>query len=88
MSSARTSFDRLVAMPAALAVDPDPGLTADAELEAKIDAAYERMIHAPTDEESRDLFGEVNRLILRRSKTQLLKLELERRVRARVKPCA
>lgn len=64
---------------------PDPGLTADAALEARIDAAYERMVKAPTDEESLDLFSEVNRLILQRSPSQLLKMEMERRQRARVK---
>lgn len=62
---------------------PDPGLIADAKLEAQIDAAYERMVKAPTDEESKEQFSVVNRLIRQRSPTQLLKLELERRIRAR-----
>ena len=63
----------------------DPGIAADAELEARIDAAYERMVRAPTDEESREYFKEVNLLIRQRSPTQLLKLELERRRRAKSK---
>lgn len=64
---------------------PDPGLTADAALEARIDAAYDLMIKAPTDEESKEQFSVVNRLIRQRSPTQLLKLEMERRQRARGK---
>lgn len=62
---------------------PDPGLTADAALEAQIDTAYERMVKAATDDESLECFKEVNLLILQRSPTQLLKLELERRQRAK-----
>lgn len=64
---------------------PDPGLKADVALEAQIDAAYDLMIKAPTDEESKEQFGVVNRLIRQRSPTQLLKLEMERRQRARGK---
>jgi hypothetical protein len=64
---------------------PDTGLMRDAALEAQIDAAYEIMVKAPTDEESREHFSVVNRLLLQRSPTQLLKLELERRMRRKVK---
>lgn len=58
---------------------PDRGLQADAALEARIDAAFERMVKAPTDNESKECWSECSRLILRRSTTQKLKLELERR---------
>jgi hypothetical protein len=64
---------------------PDPGLIADAKLEAQIDAAYQKMITAPTDEGSLEMFSVINRLIGQRSPTQLLKLEMERRQRARAK---
>ena len=64
---------------------PGVALDADAALEAQIDAAYEAMVRAPTDEQSREWFSIVNSLISRRSPSQLLKLELERRMRAKVK---
>jgi hypothetical protein len=67
------------------AEQPDSVLSADAALEASIDAAYEAMVRAPTDEASREWFGIINRLILQRSPVQLLKLELERRMRAKAK---
>lgn len=83
MSAVRTSFDQLVAMPPAVSVDADdPGLSADAELEARIDAAHERMIaKGATDDESLDAFGEFYRLVLARSKHAQVKIELERRKR-------
>ena len=55
----------------------------DARLEAQIDAAYEAMVKAPTDAESKAWFTEMNVLIGRRSRTAIMKLELERRARNR-----
>lgn len=52
----------------------------DADLESEIDAAYERMIHAPTDEESKSAFHEMCLLIARRSPHQIQKMELDRRL--------
>lgn len=71
---------RLIArMKAARASDS----VADNALEAQIDAAYEFMASAKTDEASREYLSEMSRLILQRSQSQQLKLELERRMRAR-----
>lgn len=58
---------------------PDRGLQADLALEAQIDAAWLRMRRAPTDRESQDALTEVAVGIRRRSETQQLKLEFERR---------
>lgn len=60
-------------------VNPDRGLQADAALEAEIDAAWNRMKHAPTDGESQDALTEAAVLMRRRSDTQWMKLEFERR---------
>lgn len=60
---------------------PDRGLERDAALEAKIDAAFKSMKRAPTDIESKSWWTEIAVLMRRRSMTQLLKLELERRMR-------
>lgn len=60
-----------------------PASAVDNALEAQIDAAYEFMASAKTDESSREYLSEMSRLILRRSQSQQLKLELERRMRAR-----
>lgn len=61
----------------------DPGLSADQKLEARISECYQRMTSAATDEESKERFSEMCRLIWQRSKTQQIKLELERRMRAK-----
>lgn len=58
---------------------PDPGLQGDAALEAAIDDAWNRMKRAPTDRESQDALTEVAALMRRRSPTQWLKLEFDRR---------
>lgn len=58
---------------------PDPGLTADAELEAEINASWDRMKRATTDRESQDALTEVAVLMRRRSDTQWMKLEFTRR---------
>lgn len=55
----------------------------DAALEMEIDAAYERMIKAPTDHGSREAFTEMAVLIRRRSPAQVLRMELERRLARR-----
>jgi hypothetical protein len=55
-------------------------LDRDALLEAEIDAAYESMIHAKTDEESKAHFHDMARLIARRSPMQIQKMELTRRL--------
>lgn len=52
----------------------------DAELEAEIDAAYERMVTAKTDEGSKEAFHDMARLIGRRSQSQILKMELAKRL--------
>lgn len=53
----------------------------DADLERDIDAAYDRMIAAPNDTESKAHFQEMTRLIYRRSPHQVQKMEMERRLR-------
>lgn len=58
---------------------PDRGLQADVALEAKIDAAWDRMKRASTDGESQDALTEVAVLMRRRSDTQWMKLEFELR---------
>lgn len=59
----------------------DRGLQADAALELQIDAACERMSDpAATDEESREAWCEMAALIGRRSHTQVIKMEIERRL--------
>lgn len=58
---------------------PDPGLKADVALEAQIDAVWNRMKMAPTDRESQDAMTEVQVLMRRRSDTQWMKLEFDRR---------
>lgn len=58
---------------------PDSGLEGDAKLEAAIDAAWNRMKRAPTDRESQDALTDVAVLMRRRSQTQWLKLEFDRR---------
>lgn len=55
-------------------------LDRDAILEAEIDAAYESMIHAKTDEGSKAHFHVMVRLIARRSPTQIQRMELARRL--------
>ncbi|MDR5730700.1 MAG: hypothetical protein RB191_25095 [Terriglobia bacterium] len=57
----------------------DRGLRIDAALEELIDAAWDRMKRAPTDRESQDALTEVAVLMRRRSDTQWLKFEFERR---------
>lgn len=57
----------------------DPGLVADAKLEAQIDAEWKRMQRAPGDHESQEALTEVQVLMRRRSDTQWLKLEFARR---------
>lgn len=52
----------------------------DADLEREIDATYSRMIAAPTENESRELFKEMAILLRRRSPQQIHKMELERRL--------
>lgn len=64
---------------------PDPGLTDDAALEARIDSAERRMRRKDaSDEKSLEAFSEFYRLVLQRSPTQQVKLELERRLLAKV----
>ena len=58
---------------------PDRGLQADVALEAEIDAAWSRMRRARTDAGSQDALTEVIVLARRRSDTQMMKLEFERR---------
>lgn len=59
----------------------DRGLQADAALELQIDAACDRMIDSATsEEESREAWNEMASLIARRSHTQVLKMEIERRL--------
>lgn len=55
-------------------------LDRDAILEAEIDAAYERMVKAPTDAGSLEAFHDMARLIYRRSPQQIQKMELTRRL--------
>lgn len=64
---------------------PDAGLQRDAALELEIDAAHEKIRTAPNEAESRDWLTQLAVLIRRRSQTQLLKLELERRMRTRTR---
>lgn len=62
----------------------DPGIFRAAELEAQIDAAYKRMVDKlASDADSEDEFLEFARLVGQRCQTQILKIELERRARAR-----
>jgi hypothetical protein len=59
---------------------PDSGLIADATLEAEIDAAWDRMKKkTASDRESQDSLTEVQVLMRRRSDTQWMKLEFQRR---------
>jgi hypothetical protein len=59
---------------------PDRGLQADVALEAEIDAAWSRMKRrGSTDCASQDAMTEVIVLARRRSDTQMMKLEFERR---------
>lgn len=53
----------------------------DADLERDIDAAYDRMIAAPNDTESKAHFQEMTRLIYRRSPHRIQQMELERRLK-------
>ena len=63
---------------------PDPGLIADAKLEAQIDAAYRKLKRKDaTDEQAHEAFSEFSRLVLRRSPTKQVALEMERRMGAR-----
>jgi hypothetical protein len=58
----------------------DPGIERDAKLEARIDAAFQRMTRkGSSDEESKDSFDEFYRLVLARSQTAQVKIEMERR---------
>lgn len=77
------AFTELPALVDDVTGKPDHGLMRDAALEAAIDNAFKRIASAATREESLEPLSELSRLILRRSPTQLLKLELERRMRAR-----
>ncbi|MDP9090169.1 MAG: hypothetical protein M3O26_15665 [Pseudomonadota bacterium] len=52
----------------------------DEQLEREIDAAYERMLAASAETESREHFLEMARLIYRRSPQQVQKMEVERRL--------
>ncbi len=59
----------------------------DAALEAEIDATYELMITATTDEASKAYWRDMVSLIYKRSPVQIQKMEFERRLaikRARV----
>lgn len=58
----------------------DPGLKRDADLERQIDAAYELMVKAKTDEESKDHWRVMVGLIGRRSQSQILRMELAKRL--------
>ena len=55
-------------------------LDRDAILEAQIDAAYELMVSAKTDEGSKEAFHVMARLIAQRSPQRIQKMELERRL--------
>jgi hypothetical protein len=55
----------------------------DADLEREIDAVYERMVSASTEDESKALFAQMAQLIHRRSPHQVQKMELERRLSIR-----
>lgn len=55
----------------------------DAALEAQIDAAYDAMVTAKTDEESKAHFRDMAVLIGRRSQHQILKMELDKRIARR-----
>ncbi|MDR5727936.1 MAG: hypothetical protein RB191_10975 [Terriglobia bacterium] len=58
---------------------PDPGLTADAKFEARIEQTHQRMVAKGASEEaSRELYSEWCRLIWSRSKTQQIKQEIAR----------
>jgi len=60
---------------------PDRGSRADAALEREIDAACARMVDpAATEQESREAWNEMARLIFCRSQTQILKMDIERRL--------
>lgn len=61
----------------------DPGLARDAALESRIDNAFKRIASAPNREASLEPLSELSLLILQRSPIQMLKLELERRMRTR-----
>lgn len=58
----------------------DVGLQRDAALEAEIDVAYDRMVKAQTDEESKEHWRVMVGLIGRRSQSQVLRMELEKRI--------
>jgi len=58
---------------------PDAGLKADVALEVLIDVQWQRMKMARTDRESQDALTEVMVLMRRRSDTQWMKLEFDRR---------
>lgn len=61
---------------------PDLGLTSDAALEARIDAAHQKMRRKDaTDDQSLEAFSEFYRLVLARSQTAQVAIELERRKR-------
>lgn len=58
----------------------------DDALEGLIDAAYARMVKSgATEGESRDAWTEMAVLIRRRSPTQIMRMELERRIAAKAK---
>jgi hypothetical protein len=52
----------------------------DADLERRIDIAYERMLRAEDDAVSREYFHELAGLVRQRSGAQIAKMELERRI--------
>lgn len=59
----------------------DPGQERDEALEREIDAAYDQMVDpAKTDEESKAHFRDMAVLIGRRSQTQILKMEMDKRI--------
>jgi hypothetical protein len=63
---------------------PDLGLTADAALEARIDAAHRKLKRKDaTDDQAHEAFSEFYRLVLQRSPTKQVALEMERRMGAR-----
>lgn len=56
----------------------------DAQLEAEIDAAYDRMLTGKTDDLKHAAFTEMAVLVRRRSPDQVMKLELQMRLRRHV----
>jgi hypothetical protein len=65
------------------AVSAQPQIDRDAALEAEIDAACERMIQSEGDDEAREHFREMARLVQQRSPHQIYKMELERQIAKR-----